>query len=451
MVTIPKEYVHICFPEHKRNRNIKKYLKQKNLKKSLSKSLKVNYFTQAQLNKLNPYLGSIVGISYLNLNAYNKTFKIFFPNITNASINEVILFNFGSVYPILPWSATSKNNYIKAFNQIGNYIGVKIVETTIFTDADYVNVNLNYGVTSDLIAQSTFPYDLDDYPEIYKDKLYIFWSSSFISNLASGVGTFIFETFLHEIGHSLGLAHPHDNGNDSKIMPGTSSDTSLVNEGLFSMNTTLTTVMSYIDQQENINKTATFYPRTLMELDLQALQYIYKATNNIDYISNWIDPKCKDGVVQTLVSTSSGLTITLTPTSSSNPPIFNLNLDKYVANPANNSVTANDVASRSSSGYQPNSTTFSFSCIDNSSFISRVNLQYQETNIYYSNFSNNIEVAVNSTNVKTINILLKDGSGSYNILTTATRKTITRISTKKVLTISNLNSNVTVSIIYGTN
>jgi len=58
---------------------------------------------------------------------------------------------------------------------------------------------------------------------------------------------------------------------------------------------------------------------------------------------------------------------------------------------------------------------------------------------------------VNSTNVKTINILLKDGSGSYNILTTDTRKTITRISTKKVLTISNLNSNVTVSIIYGTN
>ena len=71
--------------------------------------------------------------------------------------------------------------------------------------------------------------------------------------------------------------------------------------------------------------------------------------------------------------------------------------------------------------------------------------------LLYSNFSNNIEVVVNSTNVKTINILLKDGSGSYNILTTATRKTITRISTKKVLTISNLNSNVTVSIIYGTN
>ncbi|MEH2024710.1 matrixin family metalloprotease [Nostoc sp.] len=34
------------------------------------------------------------------------------------------------------------------------------------------------------------------------------------------VGSYYYDTFVHEIGHALGLAHPHDNGGSSSIFPG---------------------------------------------------------------------------------------------------------------------------------------------------------------------------------------------------------------------------------------
>jgi serralysin len=59
-----------------------------------------------------------------------------------------------------------------------------------------------------------------------------------------GVGSYDYITYVHEIGHALGLAHPHDNGGTSSIYPGvdSSSDT-----GDFGLNQFVWTAMSYID------------------------------------------------------------------------------------------------------------------------------------------------------------------------------------------------------------
>ncbi|UOM36248.1 M10 family metallopeptidase [Acuticoccus sp. I52.16.1] len=63
------------------------------------------------------------------------------------------------------------------------------------------------------------------------------WSDAAGGLLAAGSNTFL--TFLHEFGHGLGLAHPHDDGGGSTIMAGATGGPSL-DQGVF-------TVMSYND------------------------------------------------------------------------------------------------------------------------------------------------------------------------------------------------------------
>jgi serralysin len=103
------------------------------------------------------------------------------------------------------------------------------------------------------------------------------WSSE-----ALVVGGYGYVTIIHELGHLLGLAHPHDGGSDGDLFPGVSSpfgdfgDDDL-NQGVF-------TTMSYNDGW------ATEYPAhsdwsygwqgTPMALDIAAIQYIYGANNS---------------------------------------------------------------------------------------------------------------------------------------------------------------------------
>ena len=58
-------------------------------------------------------------------------------------------------------------------------------------------------------------------------------------------GGFAFAVILHEFGHAHGLAHPHDNGGGSDIMPGVFSATGFF--GVYNLNQGVYTVMSYND------------------------------------------------------------------------------------------------------------------------------------------------------------------------------------------------------------
>lgn len=102
-------------------------------------------------------------------------------------------------------------------------------------------------------------------------------------NGALGNGGYDFITFIHEFGHAMGLAHPHDDG-------GTPSDPSLIfpgvtepfdSYGLYDLNQGVYTTMSYNDgwpvgglRQLNAAFGFQFTP---MALDILTLQYIYGA------------------------------------------------------------------------------------------------------------------------------------------------------------------------------
>jgi Ca2+-binding RTX toxin-like protein len=99
-------------------------------------------------------------------------------------------------------------------------------------------------------------------------------------------GSFNFFTILHEIGHGLGMAHPHDWGGISTVYPGVLDK---FNSGYLSLNDGIYSLMSYV----NIGGTWTSdsyesygFQQTPMAFDIAAIQYLYGANTSTNSGAN---------------------------------------------------------------------------------------------------------------------------------------------------------------------
>jgi serralysin len=107
------------------------------------------------------------------------------------------------------------------------------------------------------------------------------------------VGGIAFLTLLHEIGHGLGLAHPHDRGGGSGIWPGVTGPFN--SYGANNLNQSIYTVMSYnrgwdaVLNPEGLGLTTYGYNGGPSAFDIAAVQFLYGAnlthrTGNDSYV-----------------------------------------------------------------------------------------------------------------------------------------------------------------------
>ncbi len=114
----------------------------------------------------------------------------------------------------------------------------------------------------------------------------IIYHDSYLSSALS-VGSLDFATYLHEFGHALGLAHPHDHGgtagSPSSVFPNVVLPRGDL--GLFDLNQGINTIMGYNDGwlKGPLGPTPSTnygYQASPMALDILALQKIYGANLN---------------------------------------------------------------------------------------------------------------------------------------------------------------------------
>ncbi|MGZ8346371.1 MAG: M10 family metallopeptidase C-terminal domain-containing protein [Allosphingosinicella sp.] len=190
------------------------------------------------------------------------------------------------------WNAFEKQQVLLALNsEYGKILGYTYVETATSAEAEFRLIT----TTSTQFGAYFYPQDPDYGTQQGIGAFNVNsggWDKAGFStqNLPGDQvsllqGGYSFAVILHEFGHAHGLAHPHDNGGGSEIMPGVFGPDFF---GVFDLNQGVYTVMSYNDAYPagpngptpfTVGNIDSGWSGTLSAFDIAALQLRYGINN----------------------------------------------------------------------------------------------------------------------------------------------------------------------------
>ncbi len=274
-------------------------------------------------------MSSITGIYAFDLSKISNFSIYFWKSTDDPSINDAVqeILTDLATSPAIDWPTYYQTQTLNALSQYTSFCNKTSSIVTSYNDSDIVCILAD----SEIFGACTGPESIYLYPEFVDNKIVFFLSNTYTTPETIKEGGTQYTTLIHEFGHGFGLAHPHDNGSESTIMPGI-GDIKCYDDGYcageyrryrgiagYINNSLFNSVMSYGDvdfflpNQFNLTTSKTGYTQTLMPLDASALRWMYNLRSSGDaYIANFgvkvINPESDQQSTQMIIGKNREIT-----------------------------------------------------------------------------------------------------------------------------------------------